>query len=658
MQWLKSFIFGADRNPMSPDTRRHIALIAFFAWIGLGADGLSSIAYGPELGYLALGNHQHLALYLAFATGITVFIISLAYNQVIELFPSGGGGYKVAVKLIGPTAGVISGAALILDYVLTIAISIASGADALFSLLPLSAQTYKLDVAALLTTILLLLNLRGLKESVRFLMPIFLGFVITHTLVILYGIFLKIDGVGQIFKDAISDTVSLSAQTGWFFTLSLFLKAYSMGGGTYTGLEAVSNNVNHLVEPRVRTGKWTMFYMAISLSLTAAGIIFLYLLWQVEPVPGKTLNAVVFNKILNGELPLGHMIVVILLFFEAGLLFIGANTGFLGGPAVLANMALDDWVPHRYRELSSRLVTQNGIIVFGVAALFILLWSNSSVETLAVLYSMNVFLTFSISLFGLCIYWIFHGKQQKERWSQLLLALVGFVICISILITIIWEKFFVGGWLTLIVTGMVIATCFYIKHHYHDISEQVGLLDRSLMMPLLGKPQEVPALDPEAPTAVFFVNENIGAGIHTLLWSQRLFPHYFHNYVFVSVGVIDVGSYGSNEALANMQKQTLKNLNYFIQYMRHRGKPATVYCEFGSDPIAEMVDISEKVHQRFPNTVFFAGRVVSKADGWVSRILHGDTAIVLQRLLHLRGLQMVILPIKIDKSEDLIVGTH
>jgi len=148
---------------MNPETRRHIALIAFFAWVGLGADGLSSACYGPEEAYVALGTHTQLGLYLAAATIITVFIISLAYNQVIELFPNGGGGYKVATQLIGPRAGVTAGAALIVDYVLTIAISVASGADAVFSLLPVSWQGWKVPFAIGLVLILLTLNLRGIK---------------------------------------------------------------------------------------------------------------------------------------------------------------------------------------------------------------------------------------------------------------------------------------------------------------------------------------------------------------------------------------------------------------------------------------------------------------------------------------------------------------
>ena len=133
---VTEIIFGAPLDPFSKETRRHVVLVAFLAWIGLGADGLSSSCYGPEEAFLALGEHRHLGLYLAVATGITVFVIAIAYNQVIELFPSGGGGYKVATNLLGPHAGLVSGAALIVDYMLTIAISVASGVDAVFSLFP------------------------------------------------------------------------------------------------------------------------------------------------------------------------------------------------------------------------------------------------------------------------------------------------------------------------------------------------------------------------------------------------------------------------------------------------------------------------------------------------------------------------------------------
>src|SRR5271168_5130793 len=140
---IASWLVGRPRDALDPGARSHMALAAFVAWVGLGADGLSSANYGPEEAFLALGANTHLAIYLAIAISLTVFLISLGYNEVIALFPSGGGGYKVATTLIGPYAGLVSGAALIVDYALTIAISVASGVDALFSLLPLGFQTFK-----------------------------------------------------------------------------------------------------------------------------------------------------------------------------------------------------------------------------------------------------------------------------------------------------------------------------------------------------------------------------------------------------------------------------------------------------------------------------------------------------------------------------------
>src|SRR5437868_6858947 len=127
---LKDFVFGKPKDPLDPRVFHQISLVAFLAWVGLGADGLSSSAYGPEEAYRALGEHTYLAVFLALATALTVLVISAAYNQIIEHFPHGGGGYAVATKLLGKYAGVVSGCALLVDYILTISISIASGADA------------------------------------------------------------------------------------------------------------------------------------------------------------------------------------------------------------------------------------------------------------------------------------------------------------------------------------------------------------------------------------------------------------------------------------------------------------------------------------------------------------------------------------------------
>jgi len=403
---LRRRLFGKPLDPLDTKTRRHIALVAFFAWVGLGADGISSSCYGPEEAFRALGEHTDLGLYLALATAATVFIIALAYNQVIELFPTGGGGYRVATRLIGPYAGLVSGAALILDYVLTISISIASGVDALFSLFPIGFQPYKLAAEVAFIVVLVLLNLRGMKEAITVLLPIFVGFILTHAFLIVYGVLSHATVLPTLVPDVWRGTSELSAQVGWTGVAALLLLAYSQGGGTYTGIEAVSNNVNVLAEPRVHTGKVTMLYMALSLAFTAGGIILLYLLWGARPAEGQTLNAVAFGAIIESfgwDAHAGQAALWVVLALEAGLLFVAANTGFLGGPAVLSNMAADSWVPHQFRYLSTRLVTQNGILVMGLGSLVILLWTGGSVSTLVVLYSLSVFLTFAVSLFGLCL---------------------------------------------------------------------------------------------------------------------------------------------------------------------------------------------------------------------------------------------------------------
>ena len=647
---LREVLIGPPRDPLKPETRHHIVLIAFLAWVGLGADGLSSSAYGPEEAFKALGEHTHLGLYLALATAITVFIISLAYNQVIELFPSGGGGYKVATSLIGPYAGLASGAALIVDYVLTITISVASGVDALFSLLPLAAQAFKQPTEFALILLLIVLNLRGMKESISVLLPIFMGFVLTHGLIILYGLYAHLDRLPSLLPDAVHDTIGLSRQMGWLFVASLFLRAYSLGGSSYTGLEAISNNINMLKEPRVRTGKWTMFYTAASLAFTAGGIIVLYLLWQARPVEGQTLNAVAFRSVidhLSWSKTTSQVLLATTLALEGALLFVAANTGFLGGPAVLANMAVDQWVPNQFSSLSSRLVTKYGIMVMGLAALLCLYLTHGSVDLLAVLYSINVFLTFSLSLFGLCVYWRKHGHQEAYWRRRIALSLTGFIVCVGILCVTVIEKFFEGGWITLIITGSVTGFCLLIRHHYEQTRAQIRKIDE-IFAAAPCDPCPAPPLDRQAPTAVFMVSRSRGAGMHTILWVQRLFPGNFKNFVFLSVGAVDTAAYGGVGALEALQQETHAALQYYVNFCHQHSIAATSYEAYGTDRVEELTKLVDQVIEEFPNSVFFASKLVFVHDNWITKLLHNQTPLAMQRILHLRGQQMVILPMKIE----------
>jgi amino acid transporter len=648
---FREIVLGKALDPLKSETRHSMALVAFIAWVGLGADGLSSSAYGPEETFRALGQHTHLGLYMAIATAITVFIIALAYNQVIELFPTGGGGYRVATKLVGPYMGLIAGCALVLDYVLTIAISVAAGVEAVASLLPLGFQPFKLWAEFVIIAILIVLNLRGLKEAIKILLPIFLGFVVTHFALIVYGILAHASHLPAIIPTTLAETGSLADNIGWIGVSGLLLLAYSQGGGTYTGLEAVSNNVNILAEPRVHTGKMTMFYMAISLAFTAGGIILLYLLWDAHPVEGQTLNASTFKLIIDsigfGSDFARQSVLVVVLAFEAGLLFVAANTGFLGGPAVLSNMAADSWVPHKFRYLSTRLVTQNGILVLGIAALAILFWTRGSVTLLVVLYSVSVFLTFAISLFGLCLYWWRHRKELEHWKRRFALSLVGFVICASILLVLVVEKFADGGWATAVIIAAIAGLCIYVRNHYRDTKAAIHSVDEVFANQPFG-PHVGPVIpDSEDQTAVFIVGTSRGGGLHALLWVQRLFPGHFKNFIFVNARTVDSHAYGGEGAVEQLRAEANATLKFFVDFCHSHGMASSAYLGFGTDVVNEVTKLCEDISTQYPNAIFFTSKLIFEHDNWFTRLLHNQAALAIQRRLHFDGLQMVILPMKV-----------
>ncbi|HLO25971.1 MAG TPA: APC family permease, partial [Geobacteraceae bacterium] len=393
-------VVGAPKEVRDPHLFHKMSLIPILAWVGLGADGLSSSAYGPEEAFRALGTHTYLAISLGVATAVTVFIISYAYSRIIEHFPHGGGGYIVATHMLGEKAGVVSGSALLVDYVLTITVSIAACVDAIFSYLPLSYSHHKVPFACALALMLIILNIRGVKESISVLAPIFATFVITHIVMLLDGIFTHSDRFAPLtgeFKSGLSHDLST---IGVFGILLLFMRAYSLGGGTYTGIEAVSNGLQIMREPRVKTGKRTMIYMATSLAFTAGILFVCYSLLGVKPVEGKTLNAVLADG-LFADWPMGKAIAFITIFSEGALLLVAAQTGFVDGPRVMANMAVDSWFPHRFAALSERLTMRNGVVLMGVASIALLLYTQGSVSALVVMYSINVFVTFSLSQLGM-----------------------------------------------------------------------------------------------------------------------------------------------------------------------------------------------------------------------------------------------------------------
>ncbi|MEI6222450.1 MAG: APC family permease [bacterium] len=653
---VKSFFLGKSKYLHDPGIFHATSLTAFFAWIGLGADGLTSSSYGPPEVFEVLKAQPFLMVYVILGTLVTIAVLSVSYSQIIEEFPHGGGGYIVASKLLSPWWGMISGAALLLDYMLVIAISIATGVDALFSLFPAAWQQWKFAFILVVVIGFIILNLRGVRESIMPLIPIFGLFMITHVSLLLYGLIVKVPELPGMVQSTVSSTRSLSAELGIAGLLFLILKGFSMGAGTYTGLEAVSNGLPILREPKVRTGKRTMVLMAVSLAFLVAALMFGFILFGVTDEYGKTVNAILYERITSGWGTFGSIVVGLTLFSEAAMLFVAAQTGFLDGPRVLSNMAIDGWLPKRFSLLSDRLVTQNAVLLMGAAALAMIFLSGGVVHFLVVLFSINVFITFLLSEVGMVRhYWI--ERHEKKHWVRKIAPhVVGMITSAVILTIVVAMKFHDGGWLTFLFTSIVVFLAMGIKRHYDgtdkklrklDVLIEAARSDREDVIPHNGKKGRH-SCDPNAKTAVLFVKGLNGLGVKTIHNILTYFGGVFENFVFVEVGMVDTHAFKGSEEFAEFKEHVRSDVDDYVDLMVRHGYCAEGMSTVGVDVAAEMVRIAPEVLGRFPNAIFFGGKIVFPKDTFVDRLLYNQTVFSLQRKFYRRGIPFMVMPLLVE----------
>ncbi|MCB9497692.1 MAG: APC family permease [Fibrobacteria bacterium] len=656
-QRMKRLVLGGSRNPFDKTIFHSMALLPFFAWVGLGADGLSSSSYGPQEAWHILGAYPALGLFVALAATLTVFVLSASYVQIIELFPGGGGGYLVASKLLNPTLGMVSGCALLIDYVLTISISIAAGADAIFSFLPATLMGWKFTAIIVGILLLTVLNMRGVRESVNFMVPIFLVFVITHAFGIVYAIgshVMEIPMVAQRTQSELSSAVGTLGALGAFI---LVTKAFCLGAGTFTGIEAVSNGLNILREPRVQNGKRTMRYMSWSLAITVGGLFLSYLLLSVSrpETETRTLNAILFQAISQDWGKSGEIFVWVTLFSEAAILFIASQAGFIGGPRVLANMALDRWLPSRFAMLSDRLVTQNGVLMMSAIAMGTVFATGGSVESLVVLYAINVFITFALSMAGLVRHW-WTTRERHEEWkSKIWIPLVGFFLSMFILSFVFINKIDSWGSVAIGVTAVLVVFSWWVKRHYIQTKILLRRLDKLVRaagvnpsasgQPVSDLPEVLP--DPKGKTAVMLVSGFNGLGLHTLFNIQRLFTGVYKNFIFVHVGVIDAGNFKGEEEMEALKVHVEEEARKYVEFMRRHGSYAESFTAMGTDVVQMTAELAPSILKKFPQSIFFGGQLVFPEDTMVTRFLHNNIVFSLQRRFYNQGIPFVILPVRV-----------
>ncbi|HNX91475.1 MAG TPA: amino acid permease, partial [Candidatus Omnitrophota bacterium] len=411
---------------------------------------------------------------------------------------------------------------------------------------------------------------------------------------------------------------------------------------------------------KVVTAKKTMKYMSISLAVVVLGLMLGYLFFGLEHVPGKTLNAVLFERIVaDWGGGFGKWFVAVTLFSEALLLFAAAQSGFFGGPRVLANMARDRWFPSQFAILSERFVTHNGIILMGSAALLVMVLSKGSVKFLVILYSINVFIDFFLSQLGMVFYW-WGQRKTNDRWKRkIAVVATGFTLTSFILFSVVILKFKDGGWMTILITGFLIVIAILIKRHYMTTAKQlrrlsslIDTIDITQLNEVKNNPdkKDLAAVKYNAKykTAVIFVNGYNGLGLHTLFNVIRLFEDTFRNFFFIQVGILNAGNFKGPEELDRLELTVKSDLDRYVQFMRSQGFYAEGFSGIGTDPVEHMCNIAYKIYDRHPNSVFFGGQMVFEKETFLTRMLYNYTTFTIQRKLYQHGIPFLIMPIRVE----------
>ncbi len=424
-----------------------------------------------------------------------------------------------------------------------------------------------------------------------------------------------------------------------------------MGAGTYTGIEAVSNGLAIMREPKVATAKRTMALMAASLAITAGGITVCYLFLHVQPEEGRTMNAILTDRFAGNftvaGIAVGRGFLWLTLISEALLLFVAAQAGFIDGPRVMANMSIDSWLPHRFAQLSDRLTMQNGVVLMGMASVGALLYTRGNISTLVTLYAINVFLTFSLSQAAMCRFWLRRRTRHDNAWLKgISVHVVGLVLCGGILVVNLYEKFLQGAWVTVVVTGGLVALCVVIRRHYRTVQKSLLRLDE--ILPSVALKTEAPPrpLDPKEPTAVLLVGSYAGLGVHCLLSVQRLFPGYYKNFIFISVGVIDSATFKDSEEVREVKERTVKSLQRYVALARGLGLASDMRFALGTEAVEVATRVCREVGRSFRGPCFLPGNSFSSPSNGTSAFSTTRPAYQLQRRLQFLGLNAMVLPVR------------
>ncbi|WPQ67527.1 APC family permease [Weissella paramesenteroides] len=462
---FKRFLIGKPLKTLD-EGARHLSRTKALAL--LSSDALSSVAYGTEqiiTVLVAVGGVATLWLQVPVVALVLVLLgaITLSYRQIIHAYPTGGGAYLVTSKNWGRNAGLVAGGSLLVDYMLTVAVSVASGTEAIISAIP-ALHPYNVAIGVIIILALTGINLRGLRESAGALMvPVYL-FIVVMVVMIVWGLFNILTGHVN-YQPTITGHVATGSAS-----ILLFLKAFSSGSSSLTGVEAISNAVPNFKEPKPRNASITLVIMATILAFFLVGVTFLSFTYGIKPDAHVTVLAQI------GQQVFGHgVLFYVLQIATALILAVAANTGFSAFPQLAYNLARDKFMPHSYMDKGDRLGYSNGIVSLALGAIVLLVIFNGSTGALIPLYAVGVFVPFTLSQSGMIIHW---WRERDGHW--LMKSLINFVgaLISAVLVVTLFALHFNSVWPYLIIMPILLRMFWVINRHYKLVAKQLRVLSQ------------------------------------------------------------------------------------------------------------------------------------------------------------------------------------
>ncbi|WP_110954944.1 APC family permease [Anaerosinus massiliensis] len=475
MRLLRRLLIG---KPLSNHELSHEKLPKWKALAIFSSDALSSVAYGPEQIMIILAVPGLLAYgymsYIATAILLLLGIVTISYVQVGKANPGGGGSYSVAIKNLGEIPALTAAAALLADYTLTVAVSVSAGTVAIVSAFP-QLLPYEVTIDLfILFFILMLVNLRGLRESsTAFVYP---------TYAFIFGIFVLIaTGAYQAFTQQapVIPAESLQRQFDWTVGL-LLLRAFANGCSSMTGIEAISNGVPMFEEPGSKNASITNYWMATLLGSMFIGISFLIMHFHILPLEDTTSLSKIAELTFGRNWFYYYIQVTTML-----VLYLAANTSFNGLPLLLSILARDGYMPRYLGTRGDRLSFSNGIIFLSISAGILIFIYQGNTDHLISLYAIGVFMSFTIAQSGMIVHWL--REKGRYWWLRATINAIGAIVTGIVVLIIGISKFFYGAWLVLIFIPIMIVVFKKIKGHYTDMAEQLHLPSEQMNPALITK---------------------------------------------------------------------------------------------------------------------------------------------------------------------------